>query len=86
VVSGPRVVLFWKKPKVGELPLPAAGSGYTGLEASGSRERRLRGVDLLNGFVDLVRMQALGPRTIHCGYCEIIRLASCEVAGGVARV
>jgi len=86
VASGPRVVLFSKKPKVGERPLPAAGSGYTGLMPSGSRERRMAGVSLLNGFVDLVRMQALGPRTVHCGYCEVIRLASCEVAGGVARV
>ena len=85
MASGPRVVLFWKSRMWG-LPLPAAGSGYTGLKPSGSRERRMAGVGLLNGFVDLVRMQALGPRTVHCGYCEIIRLASCEVAGGVARV
>jgi hypothetical protein len=75
-----------KKPKVGgAVPLPTAGSGYTGLWARGSSEERMIGVDSLNGLVDLVRMLALSSRATNRGHSEVIGLTSGETAGSVAR-
>jgi hypothetical protein len=46
----------------------------------------MTGPCLLNGFTDLVRMQALGPGSIYRGHKELIGLATGEAPGSVARI
>ena len=86
MASGPRVVLLGKAEGGEVVPLPTAGSGYTGLWLGGQETEGGPGSSLLNGFVDLVGMQALATRGINRGHSEIISLATREIPCGVARV